>query len=72
MSCEEATICLTEQEVSQMTGLSLSTLRAHRFKRTGIPYIKIGRSVRYRVCDLEAYLTEHRIVPAKDSSNFLS
>lgn len=56
--------CLTEQEVSAQTGLSLSTLRAHRFKRIGIPYVKIGRSVRYRTNDLNAYLVEHRIDPS--------
>ena len=48
--------CLTEREVSSRTGLSLSTLRAHRFKRIGLPYIKIGRSVRYRAQDLETFL----------------
>ncbi|ATD80515.1 helix-turn-helix transcriptional regulator [Desulfovibrio sp. G11] len=68
MSTTESTCqCLTEQEVSTRTGLSLSTLRVHRFKRTGFPYIKIGRSVRYRVCDLEAYLSEHRIDPSGNS-----
>ena len=64
---ETAFQCLTEQEVSARTGLSLSTLRMHRFARKGLPYIKIGRSVRYRVCDLEAYLAEHRIDPEGNS-----
>ena len=53
--------CLTEREVSSRTGLSLSTLRAHRFKRKGLPYIKIGRSVRYRAQDLETFFLEHSI-----------
>ena len=61
---ETACQCLTEQEVSARTGLSLSTLRAHRFKRIGFPYIKIGRAVRYRVCDLEACLSKHLIDPS--------
>ena len=65
MSAIESTCqCLTEQEVSARTGLSLSTLRAHRFKRIGFPYIKIGRAVRYRVCDLEALLSKHLIDPS--------
>ena len=59
--------CLTEREVSSRTGLSLSTLRAHRFKRKGLPYIKIGRSVRYRAQDLETFLLEHRIAPSGNS-----
>ena len=61
---ETACQCLTEQEVSARTGLSLSTLRAHRFKRIGFPYIKIGRAVRYRVGDLEAFLSKHLIDPS--------
>ena len=61
---ETACQCLTEQEVSARTGLSLSTLRAHRFKRIGFPYIKIGRAVRYRVCDLEVFLSKHLIDPS--------
>ena len=65
MSAIESTCqCLTEQEVSARTGLSLSTLRAHRFKRIGFHYIKIGRAVRYRVCDLEAFLSKHLIDPS--------
>ena len=65
MSAIESTCqCLTEQEVSARTGLSLSTLRAHRFKRIGFPYIKIGRAVRYRVCDSEAFLSKHLIDPS--------
>ena len=65
MSAIESTCqCLTEQEVSARTGLSLSTLRAHRFKRIGFPYIKIGRAVRDRVCDLEAFLSKHLIDPS--------
>ena len=68
MPANEATHqCLTEQEVSARTGLSLSTLRAHRFKRTGLPYVKIGSSVRYRVCDLEAFLSKNRIDPSGKS-----
>lgn len=64
-TAETSCRCLSEQEVADRTGLSLSTLRANRFKRKGIPYVKLGRSVRYRLCDLEAYLAEHRIDPSE-------
>jgi hypothetical protein len=37
---------INEKEVSKITGLALSTLRNWRFKRTGMPYSKVGRSVR--------------------------
>jgi len=38
---------LTEKQVASLTGLSVHTLRRHRQRRCGIPYAKLGRSVRY-------------------------
>jgi len=52
---------LTEQEVARITSLSLSKLRSDRFKGKGIPYYKIGRSVRYSMRDIVQYLEVHRI-----------
>ena len=46
--------CVTEYEVSEMTKLSLATLRNNRWLGVGIPYIKIGRSVRYMKSDVMA------------------
>ena len=53
---------LTEVEVSELTKLSLSTLRAHRFYRKGMPYSKVGRSVRYSLVDVAYFMASHRIV----------
>ena len=54
---------LTEQEVSVLTGLSRSTLQKQRFfKREGIAYSKLGRSVRYRKSDVEAFMEARKIV----------
>ena len=55
---------LTEKQVSVLTAMSLSTLRAHRFKRGGLPYTKFGKSVRYALADVEAFMKEHKIFPA--------
>ena len=52
---------LTEVEVSLLTKLSLSTLRAHRFYRKGMPYSKVGRSVRYRLADVAAFMASRRV-----------
>ncbi len=52
---------LTEEEVSQMTKLSLSTLRAHRQKGKGLPYVKIGKAVRYRMSDILEYIEKHTV-----------
>ena len=53
---------LTEVEVSELTKLSLSTLRAHRFYRKGMPYSKVGRSVRYSLVDVADFMESRRIV----------
>ena len=52
---------LTEVEVSLLTKLSLSTLRAHRFYRKGMPYSKVGRSVRYSLADVAAFMESRRV-----------
>jgi len=54
---------LLEQTVSEITNLKLPTLRNHRHLRKGIPYIKLGRAVRYDPADVEAYMQKHRIDP---------
>jgi predicted DNA-binding transcriptional regulator AlpA len=54
---------LTEKEVSELTGLALSTLRNHRFLCKGLPYIKIGKSIRYSLQDVIQYMESHRIEP---------
>lgn len=38
---------LTESEVSAFTKRSLQTLRNERSRGVGIPYVKVGRSIRY-------------------------
>ena len=51
---------LTEVDVSLLTKISLSTLRAHRFYRKGMPYSKVGRSVRYSLADVAAFMESRR------------
>ena len=59
--------CLTEQEAAQYIGMSRSFLRQNRMtglignRTPGPPYIKIGRSVRYQLSDLNVWLEQHRI-----------
>ena len=52
---------LNEKEVSKITGRAPQTLRNDRTNRKGIPYSKIGRSVRYRVDDVVDFMNGHRI-----------
>ena len=52
---------LTEVQVAEITGRALSTLRNERFCRRGIPYVKVGRSVRYSLEDVIRHMESHRI-----------
>jgi len=57
---------LNEHEAAQFLGLSVFTLRAWRSKRRGPAFVKLGRSVRYRSDDLEAFLNEAAVEPIGD------
>lgn len=50
-----------EKEVSKITGRALPTLRNDRFNRRGIPYIKMGRSVRYSLSDVVSYMENNKV-----------
>ena len=52
---------LTTEAVADLTGLSPETLAQWRSRRRGIPYLKIGRSVRYDLADVQAYLEGCRV-----------
>jgi predicted DNA-binding transcriptional regulator AlpA len=53
---------LLPEDVAGITGLSVETLAQWRSQRKGIPFLKLSRNVvRYRQCDLDAWLAE-RIV----------
>ena len=52
---------LTEVTVAEITGRALSTLRNDRSIGRGIPYIKIGRSVRYDINDVVRFMEAHKI-----------
>ena len=52
---------LTEKQVSEIIAVPLQTLRNNRFKRKGIRYIKIGRSIRYELSDVIAFMEAHKV-----------
>ncbi len=68
MSFHESKRVLTEAETSQYIGMSRSFLRQSRMdgirpnRTPAPPFIKIGRSVRYLLDDLNAWLDQfHRL-----------
>ena len=52
---------LTEKEISELLRIPLQTLRNQRSTGRGLPYFKIGKSVRYSKVDVVEYLDERRI-----------
>ncbi len=49
---------LDDHEVARITGRARSTLQKDRVIGTGLPFVRIGRLVRYRQSDLAAFLAE--------------
>ena len=58
---QKRTLYVDEREVSKITQRALSTLRNDRHRRRGIPYHKIGRSVRYNLEDVINYMESRKI-----------
>lgn len=55
----------TPRQAADYLGKSESFLENDRWKGPTIPYIKVGRAVRYRASDVMAYL-ERNVQPAVD------
>jgi hypothetical protein len=70
-------VLLDEREVAKMTARAVQSLRNDRHNRRGLTYVKFGRSVRYLLADIEAYIETHRISfdeeeqPREQSTNFV-
>ena len=58
---------LTETELAELVGLSVAGIRNQRARKIGVPFVKFGRSVRYRAEDVETYINSRRseLVPAQ-------
>lgn len=52
---------LTEKDVKKITQRALPTLRNDRHRGKGIPYMKIGRSVRYNLQDVIEFMESRKI-----------
>ncbi|MDX9785371.1 MAG: helix-turn-helix domain-containing protein [Desulfobacterales bacterium] len=52
---------LTENQVAEITGRAVQTLRNDRFLGKGFPYSKIGRSVRYSLNDIHDFMKSRAV-----------
>mgnify|MGYP000158358765 CR=1 FL=1 len=60
---------ITAKEVASMLGCSIHKLQKDRRQGSEIPYLKVGRSVRYRLSDIEAYLEKQRFTSTSQYEN---
>lgn len=58
---------LSEREVEELGLASRRTLQSWRLLGRGPRYIKVSRSVRYRLGDIEEWLAAQTVTPAADS-----
>jgi hypothetical protein len=54
---------LTEDKVARLLGRSIKSLQRDRMLNRGCPFIKLGRLVRYRPCDVREHIESnlHRV-----------
>ena len=50
---------LTENEVEKLYGINKRTLQRERVHETGIPFVKLGRRVRYQQVVIDQYIKKN-------------
>lgn len=56
-------VVMNEKKAAEYLDLSPKTLQKYRWEQKAPAYIKVGRSVRYRKEDLDAFLDANRVEP---------
>ena len=54
---------MTAQQVARLLGISTETLRKWRAKRKCLPYVRVGRHIRYRATDVAAFVEQKTVMP---------
>ena len=55
---------LTTEEAAELLGLSEQALKLHRMTGRGVPFVRLGRSVRYNRRDIDDYVLGNTIRPS--------
>lgn len=63
----DANKLLNQAEVAEFLGLSKAWLERARWAGDGPRYIKFGRAVRYKISDLEKYLSDRERLSTSDA-----
>lgn len=51
---------VSEKDVAELMGLKARTLRRDREMKRGLPFCRLGRTVRYDLRDIEEYMAAHK------------
>jgi predicted DNA-binding transcriptional regulator AlpA len=49
---------INDREVARVIGRSVATVRNDRLHGRGVPFVKVGRLVRYRKSDVRKYIAD--------------
>ena len=58
-SCPEALV--SERKAAERLGCSVYTLRAWRTRKTGLPWVRVGRLVRYELSAIRKFIEEGKV-----------
>lgn len=62
---DEAELLMTEGEVAGILGVTPRALQAWRSRSALLPYVTVGRLVRYRPSEVRAFVDAHTVRPTK-------
>lgn len=62
----------SQMTIAAVRQCSIATIERDRWAGTGVPFIKIGRLVRYRKSVVRAWLENHPVVQSTTQSQMLS
>lgn len=65
---EKQSTLLDERQLAELLNVPVRTLQAQRQRGTGIPFVKIGRLVRYEASNVSEYLKGHLRASTSDKS----
>ena len=54
---------MTAPQTARILGVSTETLRKWRARRVCLPYVRVGRHIRYRASDVAAFIERGTVTP---------
>ena len=66
------TALFTQMVVAAVRDCSIATVERDRWAGTGVPFIKLGRSVRYRKSDIRNWLDRYQVVQSTTQAQMLA